>query len=106
MKTAYCVKQLRQDQRNPPIIALTGVRSNSLKGVNHMTICPIALAVGCEKCPAFKLCPLTYVLGDQQEEDEIDFSNKVWEESFPTTDEHLDKMDEPEKNKSEESKEE
>jgi len=71
-----------------------------------MTICPIALAVGCEKCPAFKFCPLTTVLGDQQEEDEIDSSNKVWEESFPTADEHLDKMDEPEKNKSEESKEE
>ena len=30
-----------------------------------MTICPIALAVGCEKCPAFKFCPLTTVLGDQ-----------------------------------------
>ena len=84
MKTAYCVKQLRQDQRNPSIIALTGVRSNSLlKGVNHMTICPIALAVGCEKCPAFKFCPLTTVLGDQQEEDEVDPSNKVWEETFP-----------------------
>ena len=39
-----------------------------------MTICPIALAVGCEKCPAFKFCPLTTVLGDQQEEDEIDWS--------------------------------
>jgi len=37
-----------------------------------MTICPIALAVGCEKCPAFKFCPLTTVLGDQQEEDEVD----------------------------------
>ena len=55
-----------------------------------MTICPIALAVGCEKCPAFKLCPLTYVLGDQQEEeDEIDSSNKVWEESFPTAEEEV-----------------
>ena len=31
-----------------------------------MTICPIALAVGCEKCPAFKFCPLTTVLGDQE----------------------------------------
>ena len=58
-----------------------------------MTICPIALAVGCEKCPAFKVCPLTYVLGDQQEEDEIDPSNKVWEENFPTADEHLDKTE-------------
>ncbi len=29
-----------------------------------MTLCPIALAVGCKKCPAFKVCPLTTVLGD------------------------------------------
>jgi len=74
-----------------------------------MTICPIALAVGCEKCPAFKFCPLTTVLGDQQEEDEVDSSNdvskwteKVWEENFPTADEHLDKMDDLEKNNKEE----
>ena len=39
-----------------------------------MTICPIAIAVGCKKCPAFKFCPLTTVLGDQQEEDEVDAS--------------------------------
>ena len=71
-----------------------------------MTICPIAITVGCKKCFAFSFCPLTTVLGDQQEEDEVDPSNKVWEESFPTADEHLDKMDEPEKNKSAESKEE
>ena len=64
-----------------------------------MTICPIALAVGCEKCPAFKFCPLTTVLGDQEEKDEIDPSNKIWEENFPTADEHLDKMDDLEKKK-------
>ena len=58
-----------------------------------MTICPIALAVGCKRCPAFEFCPLTTVLGDQQEEDEIDSSNKVWEESFPTADKHLDKIE-------------
>ena len=39
-----------------------------------MIICPIALAVGCEKCPAFKFCPLTTVLGDQKKEDEVDAS--------------------------------
>ena len=39
-----------------------------------MTICPIAIAVGCKKCPAFKFCPLTTVLGDQQEEDKVDAS--------------------------------
>jgi hypothetical protein len=30
-----------------------------------MTVCPIAIAVGCQKCPAFSVCPLKSVLGDQ-----------------------------------------
>ncbi|HEY0856157.1 MAG TPA: hypothetical protein VGE16_03825 [Albitalea sp.] len=29
-----------------------------------MTICPIAIAVGCKKCPAFSICPLKSKLGD------------------------------------------
>lgn len=29
-----------------------------------MTLCPIALAVGCEKCFAFKVCPLKGTIGD------------------------------------------
>ena len=29
-----------------------------------MTVCPIAIAVGCKKCPAFSICPLKGVLGD------------------------------------------
>ena len=29
-----------------------------------MTLCPIALAVGCKKCPAFSACPLKSVIGD------------------------------------------
>ena len=60
-----------------------------------MTICPIALLVGCKKCPAFSLCPLTTFLGDQEEEDKDQSQSKVWEESFP-----------PEKNKNEESEKE
>jgi hypothetical protein len=31
-----------------------------------MTLCPIALAVGCKKCPAFSICPLKTVIGDQK----------------------------------------
>jgi hypothetical protein len=31
-----------------------------------MTLCPIALAVGCKKCPAFSMCPLKTVLGDHK----------------------------------------
>ena len=30
-----------------------------------MTLCPVALAVGCKKCPAFSICPLKGVIGDQ-----------------------------------------
>lgn len=29
-----------------------------------MTLCPIALVVGCKKCPAFTACPLKGVIGD------------------------------------------
>ena len=29
-----------------------------------MTLCPIAVVVGCRKCPAFAVCPLKSVIGD------------------------------------------
>ena len=29
-----------------------------------MTLCPIAIVVGCKKCPAFSVCPLKGTLGD------------------------------------------
>lgn len=35
-----------------------------------MTLCPIALAVGCKKCPAFSVCPLKEVIGDYKPDDE------------------------------------
>jgi hypothetical protein len=35
-----------------------------------MTLCPIALVVGCRKCPAFPVCPLKGVIGDYKKEDE------------------------------------
>jgi hypothetical protein len=31
-----------------------------------MTICPVAIAVGCKKCPVFKVCPAKTSLGDYQ----------------------------------------
>jgi hypothetical protein len=34
-----------------------------------MTLCPIALAVGCRKCPAFTVCPLKAVIGDFRPDD-------------------------------------
>ena len=29
-----------------------------------MVVCPVAIAVGCAKCPAFKVCPAKKLLGD------------------------------------------
>jgi hypothetical protein len=29
-----------------------------------MTLCPVALAVGCIKCPVFKICPVKGIIGD------------------------------------------
>jgi hypothetical protein len=31
-----------------------------------MTLCPVAIAVGCNKCPAFSVCPLKGVIGDHK----------------------------------------
>lgn len=30
-----------------------------------MTLCPVALAVGCKKCPIFNVCPAKSLIGDQ-----------------------------------------
>lgn len=35
-----------------------------------MTLCPIAIAAGCKKCPAFAMCPLKGVIGDYVKPDE------------------------------------
>ena len=29
-----------------------------------MVLCPVALAVGCRKCPVFNVCPVKTVIGD------------------------------------------
>ena len=31
-----------------------------------MTLCPVAIAVGCPKCPIFKVCPAKTIIGDQK----------------------------------------
>ena len=30
-----------------------------------MTLCPIAIVAGCQKCPAYSVCPLKSVIGDE-----------------------------------------
>ena len=34
-----------------------------------MTVCPIAIAVGCKKCPLFSICPVKSSLGDYKGEE-------------------------------------
>ncbi|CAG1005645.1 hypothetical protein BURK1_03225 [Burkholderiales bacterium] len=31
-----------------------------------ITLCPVAIAVGCRKCPVFRICPVKGVIGDQR----------------------------------------
>ena len=33
-----------------------------------MVVCPIAIAVGCKKCPALSFCPVKSTLGDYKPE--------------------------------------
>lgn len=33
-----------------------------------MVLCPIAIAVGCKKCPVFSLCPAKSIIGDYKKE--------------------------------------
>lgn len=35
-----------------------------------MTLCPIAIVAGCQKCPALKICPLKGVIGDYTKPEE------------------------------------
>ena len=42
-----------------------------------MTLCPIALLAGCKRCPAFSVCPLKSVIGDDRKEDEIQTAQKA-----------------------------
>ena len=35
-----------------------------------MTLCPIAMAVGCRKCPIFAVCPVKGVIGDYKKEED------------------------------------
>jgi len=35
-----------------------------------MTLCPIAVAVGCKKCPLVAICPVKGVIGDYKKPDD------------------------------------
>ena len=54
-----------------------------------MTLCPIALAIGCEKCSLFKLCPLKAIAGDQKKKIEpvpyvrTVYGGKYWKPQKP-----------------------
>jgi hypothetical protein len=34
-----------------------------------MTLCPVAIAAGCKKCPVVGMCPLKTVIGNYSEEE-------------------------------------
>lgn len=42
-----------------------------------MTVCPIALAVGCRKCFMLNVCPAKGVIGDYRKEDDKSSDKKI-----------------------------
>jgi hypothetical protein len=52
-----------------------------------MTVCPIAIAVGCKKCPAVSFCPLKSAIGNYEKEQEAGTAPRsVDKESAPKQD--------------------
>lgn len=35
-----------------------------------MTLCPVAIAIGCKKCPIFGICPVKGIIGDYKPEEQ------------------------------------
>ena len=33
-----------------------------------MTLCPVAIAIGCKKCPIVRMCPVKSIIGDYKPE--------------------------------------
>ena len=46
-----------------------------------MTLCPVAVAVGCRKCPIFSLCPAKSIIGDQPRKSEAPADSKEGEKN-------------------------
>jgi hypothetical protein len=42
----------------------------SYRQESFMVLCPVAIAVGCRKCPIFAACPVKGIIGDYKKEDE------------------------------------
>ena len=47
-----------------------------------MKVCPVAIAVGCAKCPVVKVCPAKGIIGDFKEA-AADAARKVAKEAKP-----------------------
>jgi hypothetical protein len=71
-------RELRDNRGRPPQTAAGANRAPALGGHSGairarrklpMTLCPIAIAVGCKKCPIFSVCPVKSVIGDYMKDD-------------------------------------
>jgi hypothetical protein len=58
------------------------VRSETVAPEVTMTLCPVALAVTCRRCPVFKICPAKAIIGDYKA-DEDEATSKEPDEDAP-----------------------
>jgi hypothetical protein len=48
-----------------------------------MTLCPVAIAAGCKKCPVVGMCPLKTVIGNYNEDEKSDGSSAAAKAATP-----------------------
>lgn len=61
----FSISQTGKSSRSPAICLYHRTVIIAIRG-NPMVICPVAIAVGCKKCPIFKVCPAKSIIGDQK----------------------------------------
>ena len=64
---------LRHAKKSPVLRGIGALHSTNNRNrsmLHFMTLCPVAIVVGCKKCPAFSICPLKSVIGDQGKPDD------------------------------------
>ena len=65
-------RRMRPLLHNSCYLALYSCEEHNVQNTQRrfaMTLCPIALAVGCKKCPLVKICPAKTIIGDYKKED-------------------------------------
>ena len=77
-EVAVSVQKLRALQSDPRTMSTCYTLQTK---ESPMTLCPIALAVGCKRCSVFAICPVKGVIGDYRKQDETPAERQTRDEN-------------------------